>query len=126
MTDLATWMQDKRVEQCARVMYAAVREWNAVSGKPVGNAWDNLNLKEQLHLKKVVARCFCDMKVYSGKQLHEQCLSEAIENGWKFAEVEDRPNKGHPDIVSWSKLPFEARMKEHLLSTIIMAFLEGS
>lgn len=118
--------KDVTVEAMARVVYAAIREWCIITHQPVDYTWADLPVKYKNHLINAVSEAFHNMKTPTGKQLHETCLKQALEGGWKYGEKVDRPNRVHPDILPWEKLSFNQRMKDHLFSVIIRAFLEGS
>lgn len=120
------WLEDPLTERIARVFYAAVREWNDITRQPIGNAWPVLNKAKKDHLKIVVARALMTMKIPSAKELHERCFEDAVAAGWRYGPHEDRQNKLHPDIVPWSQLSFESRMKEYIIASIMSAFIEGN
>lgn len=123
---LEEWLRDPLVNNIARVAYSAIREWCIASGQEYTDVWDNLPPKYQDHVRLVVARAFFTMEVPRPRQLHEACLEEGIANGWTYGEKVDREKKQHPDISPWIKLSMDQRIKEHLMSAIIGAFLEGA
>ncbi len=120
------WMKDPLVDKIAHVSYTAMREWSIITRQPIASPWDELSEDYKDHMRMVVARSFVNMEVPTGKQLHDNCLKEALESGWTYAEKVNRKAKQHPDIRSWQALSIDQRIKEHIFSGIMKAFLEGT
>lgn len=120
------WITDPLINIIAHVAYDAVREWCVSTKQDAGPLWDFLSDDYQDHIKIVVARAFADMKTPTAKQLHERCLADGLASGWTYSEKVDRKKKKHPDVQPWEKLTPDQRMKDHIMSGIIRAFLEGS
>lgn len=124
---LIDWLGDPLTDKIARVFYAATREWDYVNDESSRFVhWGELPLKYKTHLMEVVAKALAGQRVPTGKELHEECLAVALQGGWKFGPVENRPGKISPEIVPWEQLPFKSRMNEHIFSAILRAFMEGS
>lgn len=120
------WVDDPLIEKIAAVCYAAIREWCIQTKQPIDYPWENLSPAYRTHVKIVVARCFADMTVPSGKVLHQRCMKEGMDGGWTYGEVVDKAKKRHPDILPWEKLSMEQRIKEHIFSAVIKSFFEGT
>lgn len=121
---LEDWQKDPLVEKVARVAYAAIREWCLITSQPIAGPWGQLSNAHHGHVNKVIAKCFYDLKVPSGKELHETCLTDGIASGWVYGDYNPAA-RVHPDILPWNKLSTDQRMKDIIMSNIIKAFLEG-
>jgi hypothetical protein len=56
---------------------------------------------------------------------HDAWLFDKVRDGWKFGPVKDSSKKEHPCMVSYSELPKEQRLKDHLFRAIVRAFVEA-
>lgn len=120
------WMADPLIDKIAAVAYTAINRWNIDTKQEFSHPWDLMPQDYRDHIKIVVARAFADMKTPSAKQLHERCFEDGTAAGWKYGAVVDRKLKLHPDLKPWANLTTDQRMKDHIMSAVIRAFLEGS
>lgn len=120
------WMADPLMEKIAHVAYNAIFAWCIQTKQEMEYRWQDLSPDFQDHIKVVIARCFAEMKAPTGKQLHERCYEDSLAAGWTYGEKMDRKKKKHPEVQPWEKLSPDQRMKDHIMSGIIRAFLEGS
>lgn len=120
------WMEDPLIDKIAGVAYTAINHWNIRTQQTFDHPWDILPQDYRDHIKLVVARAFAEMKTPTAKQLHERCYEDGLASGWTYGAEMDRKNKRHPDVQPWAKLSPDQRMKDHIMSGIIRAFLEGS
>lgn len=120
------WMEDPLIDKIACVAYTAIRTWCIRTKQEVSPEWTDLPDDYADHIKIVVARAFADMKTPSAKQLHERCLKDGKTAGWGYGAQVDREKKLHPDILPWEQMTMDQRMKDHIFSAVIRAFLEGS
>lgn len=127
MRDLKDWMNDPLVENVSRVAYVAMQEWRHVTHQAMLRMkWAELPLLWKEHVKIVVARCFVNMEVPTGKELHQRCYAEGVAAGWTYSDIIDTEKKQHPDVLPWEEMSQEQRITDHIMSAIIKSFLEGT
>jgi hypothetical protein len=53
--------------------------------------------------------------------LHEAWMADKIAGGWSYGPTKDVVLKTHPWLVAYEHLPFEQRVKDHVLRAVVKA-----
>jgi RyR domain. len=111
------------VDLVARVVHEANRVLQIHAGEvPIGpdynNApdWQKESAFEGIH--KALAG-------ETAEQLHQSWCEFKIKDGWRFGPVKDEVLKHHPCLVSYSMLPMDQKIKDHMFAAIVQAFKDA-
>jgi hypothetical protein len=59
------------------------------------------------------------------EELHESWCEVKVQDGWVFGPVKDADKKTHPCLVPYSQLSESQRIKDHMFSAIVKAFVDA-
>jgi hypothetical protein len=113
------------IEQIARVIYAANREYCGTIGDHSFECWENALPWQRETCFNGVKAALDSMRL--GEQFepavsHQLWMHEKLSQGWAYGPVKDHANKEHPCLVPYGQLPPEQKLKDHLFGAIVEAF----
>lgn len=113
------------IEQIARVCHAANREYCASIGDDSQKAWPEAEQWQRDSAIKGVRYALANQDAPAAAQ-HDAWLRDKEADGWKYGPVKDADKKEHPCFVSYSELPQEQRIKDHLFKAVVRSFVEAN
>lgn len=99
--------------QIAKVAYEANAEYCRSIGDPVA-PWE---VTEESTTKGVFA-LISDPSL-TPEQLHQSWMAQKIREGYRYGKVKDAEAKTHPNLVDYSALPEQQRVKDYLFQAIV-------
>jgi hypothetical protein len=109
------------VEDILRVVHAANREWQIVTGDPRPSPpWDDASDYEVNTGIATVTAALADPTL-TPEQNHQRWIDHLVSEGWRWGEVKDEQAKTHPDLVPFDELPEHERQKDRLFLAIVRA-----
>jgi DNA-binding transcriptional MerR regulator len=108
-------------EDILRVVHAANREWQIVTGDPKPSPpWDDASDYEVSTGMATVAAALADPAM-TPEQNHQRWMDHLVSEGWRWGEVKDEQAKTHPDLVPFHELPEHEKQKDRLFIGIVRA-----
>jgi hypothetical protein len=107
------------VEQIARVCHEANTALCVVLGDNVLVHWNEL---DQSYRDSSIVGVKMVLSGATYEQLHDSWMAERIAQGWKYGPMLDRVAKIHPNLVAYSKLPPQQRLKDALFAAVVNVF----
>lgn len=59
------------------------------------------------------------------EEVHIDWMDQKVGDGWSYGPVSDPEKKEHPDLVPYSHLPKEQRVRDHLFDAAVRAVIGG-
>lgn len=107
------------IDLIAEVCHEANRVLQRAGGEVVNFPWENttesLRASGRAGIEAVLDGA-------SAEELHRQWVEYKEAEGWVYGPVKDFAAKTHPQLVPYSELPFEQRLKDRLFGAIVDAF----
>jgi hypothetical protein len=106
-------------EEVARVCHQAACGLQAIQGDPCPSPpWDHLpaEVRDVIVSGVRMARCGSD-----ARGLHDHWVRRMTVEGWVYGRVKDSVVRTHPLLVSWSRLPAAAQIKDYLFRMVVIA-----
>lgn len=108
-----------KVEDVAKVIHAANREVQKLTGEAVNEEWDNSPqwMKDSTILGIE--------GVYEGntpEKSHQSWCKTRVADGWVYGTVKDMELKTHPCLVPYNELPTLQKIKDSLFGNIANTF----
>ena len=104
------------IECCARATHEVNRAWCIAIGDTSQVSWDEAPEWQKSSARNGVIEA---INGNTPVQSHESWMAEKLANGWKYGLIKDPEKKEHPCMVSYSGLPTEQRMKDHLFIAVV-------
>jgi RyR domain len=112
------------VEQIARICHETNRAYCQTIGDESQKTWELADQWQRDSAIRGVEYALANPNAPASAQ-HDAWLSDKARDGWKYGPVKDAEKKEHPCFVSYSELPIEQRLKDHLFKAIVRAFREA-
>lgn len=100
-------------EQIARVCHVA----NAAYAETLGEQSVSWEVGRESSIKGVEA--LINDPSLTPEQLHTLWYAQKVKDGWRYGPTKDVEAKTHPQMVLYSQLPEEQRVKDYLFQAIV-------
>ena len=110
------------LEDIAKIVHAANREYCRAIGDPVQPPWDEAPEWMRESAIDGVRKVYRG-EVTSPEESHTSWMAHKLMDGWKYGPVKDAAAKTHPCMVPWSHLPAEQKAKDRLFVSVVQSFL---
>jgi hypothetical protein len=110
------------VEQIARVCHEANRAICEGSGETPYLSWEKAPRWQGETMIKGV-QFVLDNPGAPASANHEAWMQDKLADGWVYGPVKDPAAKTHPCLVPYDDLPFEQRVKDHVMRAIVKALI---
>lgn len=113
-------MDNREVEQIARVVHEANRAYCQTIGDDSQKPWDEA--EEWQHESSFESvRQVIEHPEITPEDLHVQWMQSKVRDGWKYGPIKDAEKKEHPCLVPYNELPVEQQKKDALIRAIVNA-----
>jgi hypothetical protein len=107
------------IDLIAEVCHEANRVLQRAGGEVVHFPWENTTEVLRASIRSGVGGVLDGL---SPEESHQAWVEYKVAEGWVYGPVKDFAAKTHPNLVPYSELPFEQRLKDRLFGTIVEAF----
>ena len=105
------------LEIIARAAHEVNRAYCAGIGDTSQLAWDDA--PDWQRASAIMGVSFHVAAPRTPEESHNSWMAQKVADGWSYGAYKDPENKKHPCMCSYSELPAEQRIKDHLFKAVV-------